>query len=99
MGAGWLLDDYRRIVAQFTDNVEDGSTNDDSAPGLSVLSKRELQVLELVADGLTTPQIADDLELSPKTISRHREQIMNKLNLHSSAELIKFAIRTGLIDL
>jgi DNA-binding NarL/FixJ family response regulator len=93
------LDDYRRVVAQVKPIMESGTINDDSAPGLDVLSVRELQVLELVADGLTTPQIADDLELSPKTISRHRERIMNKLNLHSSAELIKFAIRTGLIDL
>jgi two-component system response regulator NreC len=97
--AGWLLDDYRRVVAQVQPKGDGISTNDESIPGLDVLSKRELQVLGLVADGLTTPQIADDLELSPKTVSRHRERIMNKLNLHSSAELIKFAIRTGLIDL
>jgi two-component system NarL family response regulator len=72
--AGWLLDDYRRVVAQVQPTVESGAINDSSAPGLDVLSVRELQVLELVADGLTTPQIADDLELSPKTISRHRER-------------------------
>ena len=67
--------------------------------GLEVLSQRELDVLELVAQSLTTPEIAVKLDLSPKTVSRHRERIMKKLNLHSATELVKFAIRTGLIDL
>jgi len=93
--AGWLLDDYRRLVAEAPANPE----NDLQSPGLEVLSRRELQVLELVAAGMTTPQIAGELDLSPKTVSRHRERIMNKLKMHSSAELIKFAIRMGLIDL
>ncbi len=93
--AGWLLDDYRRLVDQVPENLADESLS----PGLEVLTARELQVLELVAAGLTTPQIAAELALSPKTISRHRERIMNKLNMHSSVELIKFAIKTGLIEL
>ena len=97
--AGWLLDDYRRLISQIPVGGEDDPQKDDAAPGLDVLSKRELQVLELVADGLTTPQVADELKLSPRTVSRHRERIMKKLNLHSGAELIKFAIRTRLIDL
>jgi two-component system response regulator NreC len=66
---------------------------------LDVLSHREKQVLELVADGFTTPQIAEHLDLSPKTISRHRERIMKKLNIHTNAELVKYALRTGLIEL
>ena len=94
--AGWLLDDYRRLVERVPDAIQQ---NDDLTPDLEVLSKRERQVLESVADGLTTPQIAKKLDLSPKTISRHRERIMNKINIHSSAELIKFAIKTGVIDL
>jgi two-component system, NarL family, response regulator NreC len=93
--AGWLLDDYRRLIDQVPENLAAES----SSPGLEVLTKRELQVLELVAAGLTTPQIAAELDLSPKTISRHRERIMKKLNMHSSVELIKFAIKTGLIEL
>ena len=47
---------------------------------------------------MTSVQIGEALEISPKTVARHRERIMNKLNLHSSTELVKFAIRTGLID-
>ncbi|RMF42123.1 MAG: DNA-binding response regulator [Anaerolineae bacterium] len=68
-----------------------------SAPSLDVLSEREKQVLTLVAEGLTTPEIAERLELSPKTVSRHRERIMNKLNLHSAAALVRYAIRVGLV--
>ena len=92
--ARWLLEDYQRIVEQGVDRT--ALTTD--APGeLAVLSKREREVLELIAEGLTTPVIAKRLDLSPNTISRHRERIMKKLNLHSITELVKFALRTGLI--
>ena len=66
---------------------------------LDVLSKRELQVLEAVAEGYTTPQIGEQLGISPKTVARHRERMLKKLNLHSSTALVSFAIRSGLIDL
>jgi two-component system response regulator NreC len=65
---------------------------------LDALSARERQVLELVGEGLNNQEIGARLNLSPKTIARHRERIMNKLNLHSRTELVKFAIRTGLIQ-
>jgi two-component system response regulator NreC len=91
--ARWLLEDYQRVVEQV-----DSTALTPVSPGeLAVLSKREREVLELIADGLTTPAIAKRLELSPNTISRHRERIMKKLNLHSITELVKFALRTGLI--
>jgi two-component system response regulator NreC len=67
--------------------------------GLDILSARERQVLESVAQGLNNDQIGRQLDLSPKTIARHRERIMNKLNMHSRTELVKCAIRTGLIAL
>ncbi|MBC8509261.1 MAG: response regulator transcription factor [Chloroflexi bacterium] len=95
--ASWLLDDYRRLSRQLTtDAVSDQI--EEAHPDLDVLSERERQVLEMVAEGLSTPQIAEKLDISPKTVSRHRERIMNKLNLHSATELVKFAIRTGLIS-
>jgi len=65
--------------------------------GLDILSQREREVLELVGQGWNNQQIGKQLGLSPKTIARHRERIMNKLNMHSRTELVKFAIRTGLI--
>ena len=63
------------------------------------ISLRERQVLELVAHALNNQQIGQQLALSPKTIARHRERIMHKLNMHSRTELVKFAIRTGLVQL
>ncbi|HSF82099.1 MAG TPA: response regulator transcription factor [Anaerolineales bacterium] len=97
--ARWLLDDYRRLISQSL--VEAGRPGEEPGRGkdLDVLSKREIQVLELVSESLTSIQIGEKLGISPKTVSRHRERIMNKLDLHSSTELVKFAIRTGLVDL
>ncbi len=62
----------------------------------SELSGREREVLQLLAEGKTTKQVAALLHLSAKTIESHRKQIMDKLDLHSIAELTKYAIRTGL---
>ncbi len=65
----------------------------------SVLTNREREILVLIAEGLLNREIADQLTISIKTVERHRENIMNKLNLHSRTELVKYAIRRGLIDL
>jgi two-component system response regulator NreC len=96
--ARWLLDDYRRL-AELAHPEEPLRGGKFSAEEENNLSKRERQVLELVADGKTTPQISQLLGISPKTVARHRERIMNKLNLHSAAELVKFAIRKGIIEI
>jgi len=97
--ARWLLEDYRRLLDQDLSS-EDGPSPDVVDPNeLEVLSDREQQVLELVAEGMTNPQIGEELGISPKTVARHRERIMNKLNLHSCTELVKYALRTGLIHL
>jgi two-component system, NarL family, response regulator NreC len=97
--ARWLLDDYRRLAerAPFDDHAIPGAASAKNKK--DVLSSREQQVLELVADGLTTPQISERLGISPKTVARHRERIMRKLDIHSSTELVKYAIRSGLIQL
>lgn len=65
----------------------------------SVLSAREREVLQLMAEGKTTNQIADGLCVSVKTVEAHRKQVMNKLGIHSVAELTKYAIRQGLTSL
>lgn len=65
----------------------------------SALSSRERQVLQLLAEGHSTKEIADRLGISPKTADTHRQQIMNKLGLRSVAELTKYAIREGLTSL
>ena len=64
-----------------------------------VLTAREREVLQLMAEGKTTMQIAGSLKVSSKTVEAHRKQIMNKLGLHSVAELTKYAIRQGLTSL
>jgi two-component system, NarL family, response regulator NreC len=62
------------------------------------LTRRELQVLQLVAEGKTTKEIAAALEVSAKTADSHRSNIMHKLNLHSVADLVRYAIRRGLVQ-
>jgi DNA-binding NarL/FixJ family response regulator len=63
------------------------------------LTKRELQVLQLIAEGTTTKEIAARLTVSVKTIETHRKQIMEKLGIRSIAGLTKFCIREGLTSL
>ena len=60
---------------------------------------REREVLELLADGRTAKEIASRLNLSPKTIETHRQNIMEKLGISNTAELVKYAIREGLTSL
>jgi len=63
------------------------------------LSDREREILHLIAQGKTSPEIAAELFLSPHTVQSHRDHIMTKLDLHSKAALIKYAIAKGLIEL
>ena len=63
----------------------------------SELTDREHEVLTYLAEGENNESIATSLVISPKTVARHRENIMRKLNLHSRAELVRYAIRKGII--
>jgi DNA-binding NarL/FixJ family response regulator len=65
----------------------------------SLLSDREREVLQLVAEGKTAKEIAEHLHVSIKTVETHRTNIMTKLNIHRVAELTKYAIREGLTTL
>jgi two-component system response regulator NreC len=65
---------------------------------LDGLTEREQEVLAHLADGASNEEIAETLNISPKTVARHRENIMRKLNLHSRSELVKYAIRKGIIQ-
>lgn len=67
------------------------------AAAASVLSSREREVLQLLAEGRSTKQIALHLGLSAKTVETHRMQVMKKLDIHSIAGLTRFAIREGLV--
>jgi len=72
--------------------------DDREARMLNGLTERELEVLGHLADGASNSEIGDTLQISPKTVARHRENIMRKLNLHSRTELVKYAIRKGIIS-
>jgi two-component system response regulator NreC len=72
-----------------------------SAPslrGYDLLSEREQQVFRLVAQGHSTDQIADILCVSPKTVEKHRTSLMSKLGVHDRLELLKYAIKIGIVD-
>jgi two-component system response regulator NreC len=62
------------------------------------LSEREREVLKLLALGYTANQAADKLALSPKTVETYRTRIMQKLNLHSRVDLVKYALARGLLS-
>jgi DNA-binding NarL/FixJ family response regulator len=77
-----VLDDYRKHVTNPID----------------LLSSREREVLQMIAESKTNKEIANSLSLSVYTVEAHRGRIMEKLNLHSIGELVRFAMRNGLID-
>ena len=71
-------------------------TKDEVLAARTELSVREREVLQLIAEGRSTKGIADSLHISIKTVETHRKNIMEKANLHTVAELTKYAIRHGL---
>ena len=81
------------LVKDFLDRAESGS-----APVAEELTPREREVLTYIAEGYTNREIAENLVISVKTVDRHRENIMQKLNLHNRVELVKYAIEKGLIS-
>lgn len=82
--AATLIDDYRQRLEK---------------DSFDKLTAREREILKLVAEGYTSQQIADMLVLSLKTVQNHRLNLMSKLDLHNRTELIKLAVRKGLIDI
>jgi two-component system, NarL family, response regulator NreC len=82
------------MVGDYLQRVNSGEEKD----SYSILTEREREILKLVAEGFTNNQIAERLVISPKTVDTHRTHIMDKLNLHSRAELVKYAMRRGLLE-
>ena len=66
--------------------------------GVSMLTEREREVLKLIAEGLSSKEIASDLGVSLKTIDSHRSNLMEKLDIHKVSGLVRFAIRAGLVE-
>jgi DNA-binding NarL/FixJ family response regulator len=92
-GYKYLTDDITRIVVDdiFLDN---GNKNHED-----LLTDRETEVLKLYAEGLSTRQIAEKLFVSVKTIGTHKQNILKKLKLNSAADLIRYGIKNGLVEL
>lgn len=86
--AGALVQDYlRRVQSGVEHESYDG------------LTRRQREVLTLIAEGISNQDIATKLKISVRTVERHRENIMGRLNLHSRTDLVKYALRKGLIQL
>lgn len=83
------------LVGEYLRNVHAGEVDEQ----YETLTAREREVLELIADGRSNADAAETLHLSPHTVQTHREHIMQKLGIHSRTELLKYAVRKGLIQL
>jgi len=92
-GKKYLSPDIARgVVDEYVEISSSIGTN----PAFVVLTDREREALQLIAEGRSTKDVADALGVSVKTVETHRRNIMEKLNLHSVAELTKYAIREGI---
>jgi two-component system, NarL family, response regulator NreC len=94
-GQTYLSPEITTVVIK--DLVQETENSDSSL--ISQLSSREREVLQLLAEGKTTKQIAGELFISSKTVETHRTNIMKKLNIHTLADLVKLAVREGLTSL
>jgi DNA-binding NarL/FixJ family response regulator len=96
--AGLVLGEYRRL-AQSTAGQAGAAPTGGPATGGSAptpqLTERETEILRLVAKGLTYPQIADRLTLSPRTVQNHVQNTLSKLQLHNKAQLVRYALESG----
>jgi DNA-binding NarL/FixJ family response regulator len=70
----------------------------DKSGALSELTDREIEIIRLIAEGLSNKEIADKLFISHRTVDTHRTNMMNKLGLHNVAGIVRFAISNGLTD-
>ena len=100
--AGLVLGEYRRLAAggdAAADAVPaEGAAGDAAAgePAIPRLTSRETQILKLIATGMTYPQIAERLVLSPRTVQNHVQNTLVKLQLHNKAQLVRYALEQGL---
>lgn len=78
--------------------VQDALIKPNPNPPSDPLSPREREVLQLIAEGKTTKEIAQILEISVKTAESHRTSLMAKLNIHETAGLVRYAIRHGIVE-
>jgi two-component system response regulator NreC len=85
----------KTLVDAYLRKMETGKTE----TPFDLLTDREREVLQLIAEGFTNREVAKQLYISVKTVEAHRAHIMQKLNIHDIAKLVKYAIQKGLVDL
>jgi DNA-binding NarL/FixJ family response regulator len=93
---------HRFLSSQLADKAIDSYLNAAQGEPLSPfeqLTSREREVLHLVAEGLSSREIAEMLSISPRTVESHRANVMDKLDLHNQTELIRYALQAGIIPL
>ena len=73
------------------------SLDEASSPSLDILTRREKQILTLIANGLANKNIASKLKISPRTVETHRIHITDKLGIKNTASLVRFAVSKGLV--
>jgi DNA-binding NarL/FixJ family response regulator len=83
----------RGLMRRYLAAVERGET-----PGRGPLTPREAEIVKLIAEGRSSQDIADVLVISPKTVERHRANILDKLAMHDRVDLTRYAIREGLVE-
>jgi len=86
------------IARRLRDQCREAFTTGQSPRRASELTSREGEVLQLIAEGFSNKQIAAELSISIKTVEKHRQQVMNKLNIHDVAGLTRYAISKGMIE-
>jgi DNA-binding NarL/FixJ family response regulator len=86
----------RYISSSLAENLADSAVTNGSKPIHDLLSAREMEVLVLFSEGKTVAQVALELSLSPKTISTYRQRLLEKLKLHTTADLIRYSILESL---
>lgn len=87
------------VARFFVEDYQQIALTKDMADPYEHLTDRERDVLKLVVEGYTTQQIAEMLTITPKTTEAHKTSIMNKLGIHSKLELMKFALRRGIVNI
>ena len=93
-----VLRGHTYVTPLIAKEVVDGMLNGNSQP-LAELTARQQEVLQLIVDGFSAKDIAGKLNISHRTVEFHKAQLMQQLNLHSTVELIKFALANGLASL
>jgi DNA-binding NarL/FixJ family response regulator len=85
-------------IALASSSIEEKGHTENKTHFTTLLSAREIEILKHIANGLSNNEIAKKLYLSPKTIDTHRTNIMQKLDIHNVVGLVKYAIKSGLLD-